>query len=117
MRTTFSAALLASLTFLAACGDSGATTDTTGSGGATTGSGGSGGAATGSGGSGGATTGSGGAAPVCGGLESSVISSKDFPADCGGLDEADSYACAEKRFWLVLREDYAERGAVFDVLG
>lgn len=101
MRTSL---LLASLLLLAACGDSNAA-DTAGSGG---------GAAATTGGEGG--NGGGGAAPACGGLTGSVISSKDFPADCGGLDEADALACGEKRFWLVLREDYAQRGAIYGVL-
>jgi hypothetical protein len=79
------------------------------------GTGGSGGTGE-SGGSGGSAGAEGGAAPVCGGIQPSVISSEDFPDDCAGLDSEQALACAEKRFWLVLREDYAGRAPFYDVL-
>jgi hypothetical protein len=28
---------------------------------------------------------------------------KTYPADCGGLDEAEGYACAQQRFWIAFR--------------
>jgi hypothetical protein len=103
-------------------GASGASSTGTGGAGAS-GAGGSAGSASTAGGGQGGTTGGGagaggaaGGAPVCGGLQGSVIVDGDVPVACDGLSDADTFHCAEKRFWLVLREDFAGRPAAYDML-
>jgi hypothetical protein len=65
----------------------------------------------------GSNAGANGDAAVCGGLTGSVLSSKDFAPDCRGLSDADTLDCIEKRFWIVLREDYDARPAVYALIG